>query len=128
MRVSITGRHMEVSDILKQYIVDRIEKFDKIEARFKDVSVVLAVEKYRKIAEIVLKVDSTVLNSKEETEDMYVSIDHAVEKISRQLVKHKGKLKENKNREENLKALSASIVGTSDENDEDETEDRKSVV
>jgi len=123
MRVSITGRHMEVSDILKQYIVDRIEKFDKIEARFKDVSVVLAVEKYRKIAEIVLKVDSTVLNSKEETEDMYVSIDHAVEKISRQLVKHKGKLKENKNREENLKALSASIVGTSDENDEDETEE-----
>lgn len=113
---------MEVSNVLKEYIHERVGKFEKIEAKFKEVNVVLAVEKYRNITEIVLKVDGTVLNSKEETEDMYVSIEHAVEKISRQLVKYKEKTKEHKNKEENLKVLSAAIVGEGIDDDDDELE------
>jgi len=120
MKVSITGKHMEVSDALKEYVAERIERFDKIEAKLKEVNVVLAVEKYRNIAEIVLKVDGSVLNGKEETEDMYVAIEHAVEKVYRQLSKYKEKSRENKNKDKNLKVLSAAIAGGSDEEEDSE--------
>ncbi len=119
MKLSITGKHMSVPEQYKDYITERIERFNKIEAQLKEVHVVLAVEKYRNIAEIVLKVDGTVLNSKEETEDMYVSIEHAVEKISRQLVKYKGKVRENKHKkEDNIKVLSG--AGLDDDDDMDD--------
>jgi putative sigma-54 modulation protein len=60
--------------------------------------VILTVEKYRQIVEITLKVSGLTLASKEESDNMYVSIDRAVAKLERQVKRYKQKLRNHKAR------------------------------
>ena len=75
MRVLITGRHMEMTDALKAYIENGLQKikthFDKVI----DVDVVLDVEKHRHIAEINLHANGVRIHSREASADMYASVD-----------------------------------------------------
>ncbi len=92
MNIAVTGRHIDVTPALRQYAVEKINRLDKYCPNIIDVSVVLVVEKYRHIAEITALVGGTRINGKEATEDMYSSIDKVLEKIERQLRKHKEKI------------------------------------
>jgi putative sigma-54 modulation protein len=69
---------------------------DKYGLKVGDVQVVLAVEKYRHSAELVLNVNGAVIQGKTSTTEMYSSIDQLIDKISRQLVKRKDKLNNHK--------------------------------
>jgi len=66
--------------------------FDKVI----DAHVILSVEKYRHIAEITLMVSGINLASKEESENMRLSIDRAVSKLERQVKRYKAKLTNHK--------------------------------
>ncbi len=92
MRVTITGRHVEVTDAIKEYAERGLEKirahFDKVI----DVDIILGVEKHRHLVEINLHVNGQHLNAKESSEDMYTSIDSALVKIDRQISKYKGRI------------------------------------
>ncbi|MCC6488913.1 MAG: ribosome-associated translation inhibitor RaiA [Candidatus Hydrogenedentes bacterium] len=89
MRVSIAGRHLEMTDALKGHVEDRLDKvrahFDKVI----DVDVVLSVEKHRHIAEVTVHANGVRIHGKESSQDMYQSVDAVVEKIDRQILKFK---------------------------------------
>lgn len=94
MRVSITGRHMEVTDAIKEYVEKGLEKvrghFDKVI----DVDVILSVEKKRRhIAEFNLHANGLRINAKESSGDMYASVDAALNKVDRQVLKHKSRIR-----------------------------------
>ncbi len=91
MRVMITGRHVEVTPALRQYVESRVSRLDRFDAKLGAVQVILGVEKYRHKAEIVLHVDRTILQSEALTNEMYSSIDRLFDKISAQLRKRKEK-------------------------------------
>lgn len=91
MNITITGRHVEVTPALKKYATDKMERMDKYSSRIIDANIILTVEKYRHIAEITVLVGGTRINGKEATEDMYSSIDKVLEKVERQLRRHKEK-------------------------------------
>ena len=59
-----------------------------------DIHVALCVEKNRHFAEIILKTKGFILHSHEETNDLYASMDKALEKMEKQLRKHKEKAKD----------------------------------
>ncbi len=99
MNITVSGRHLEVTPALKQYVVDKTKRLDKYCPNIIDVSAILAVEKYRHIAEITVLVGGARINSKEATEDMYSSIDKVLEKIERQLRKHKEKISDHSMRQ-----------------------------
>jgi putative sigma-54 modulation protein len=100
MKVSLTGRHVEITDPLRTHIEKKLGKLDSYSDHIIDARIVLSVEKYRQFAEITLSGrNNMLLRSREATEDMYASIDKAVEKIERQLQRHTTKRKSRRRKE-----------------------------
>ncbi len=91
MNVDITGRHLEVTPELRDYVVERLQKLNKL-LDVSEAHVVLASEKHRQLAEVVLRARGVQLNGQEETDDMRASIRAVIDKLERQAHKHKEKL------------------------------------
>jgi len=96
MRMNITARHFEIDGELEEHIHERLMTLKKYFDKVIDAHVILAVEKYRHTAEITLMVSGITLASKEESENMRLSIDRAVSKLERQVKRYKGKLTNHK--------------------------------
>lgn len=91
MQINITGRHVEITDALRSYIT---EKFKRLERHFNSVGnihIILSVEKDRQKAEASFHVKKKDIYAESENMDMYVSIDSLIDKIDRQIKKHKEK-------------------------------------
>lgn len=97
MQITVIGRHMDVTDALKQYAVDKFGKLEKYLPKNIQVTVTLSVvKKVHHIAEAVLKTDGLLVQAHEETEEMYSSIDLLVEKLEKRIRKYKEKLVDHK--------------------------------
>jgi putative sigma-54 modulation protein len=96
MQIEITGRHVEITEPIKQYVEKRLRKFSKLFVEPIDVHVILSIEKHRQSAEIVLKSKLFNLTSIDESTDMYNSVNKSIEKIERQALKQKEKVIGNK--------------------------------
>ncbi|MFZ5877200.1 MAG: ribosome hibernation-promoting factor, HPF/YfiA family [Nitrospirota bacterium] len=89
MKTTVTGRHIEITPALRAHVEERVEHLTRFSGDVADATVVLSVEKYRHQAEVSLNVNGVLIQAKEETSEMYASIDEAVAKIERQLKKYK---------------------------------------
>ena len=96
MQVNITFRHLEPTEALKVHARDKVEHVRRYVDRATEAHAVLHVENLDHHADITLKAGSFSLRGRARSEDMYASIDLAVDKIERQLKKHKEKLKNHK--------------------------------
>jgi putative sigma-54 modulation protein len=96
MKVSVTFRNAEGEDWQKEYIEERLKKLKKYIDNPMDVRVVLSVEKFRNVAEVNIMATGININSKEEDKDMHLAIDNAVDKIERQIKRHKEKIRGHK--------------------------------
>lgn len=109
MQISTTGRHMELTDSLRDYVEARMEKLNAEFPRLQNAHMVLNVEKHRQIAELVVHAPHRfVVDAKEETDDMYASIDRAVEKAEKQLRRNRDKVTDHK-AQESLGELEAEV-------------------
>jgi putative sigma-54 modulation protein len=101
MQMTITGRNMEVTPALKEFAEEKIQKISKYLHKINNIHVILTVEKYRHIAEVILTAHGNTLTGVEETDDMYSSIDKVMDKMEIQARKLSGRIKEkNKGLEE----------------------------
>ncbi|PCJ63832.1 MAG: ribosomal subunit interface protein [Candidatus Hydrogenedentota bacterium] len=98
MNVNISGRHMKVTEGLKDHVESGLEKIHQHFDKVIDVHVILCVEKDRHLAEINLHANGLRINAKETAEDMYASIDSALAKVDRQVLKHKDRINRHKPR------------------------------
>ena len=96
MRITVTLRNGEDESWQKEYVEDKMKKLDKYIDTPAEARVVLQVEKFRNTAEISLLADGMNINSREEAKDMHLAIDEAVDKLERQLKKHKEKIRTHK--------------------------------
>jgi putative sigma-54 modulation protein len=94
--VSVTFRHLEATAALREYAVEKASKIRNYFGEPNEITIVLSSEKHRYTAEITLKAGRITANAKEETEDLYSAVDIAVDKVDRQIKKHKDKLKHHK--------------------------------
>lgn len=92
MRITFTARHFKPSDRLKEHAHEQAEKLKKYSDGILDIEIILDYIKQLQVAEVVVKVYGTRLTAVEESEDMYKSIDLVMEKVQRQLKRHKDKL------------------------------------
>jgi putative sigma-54 modulation protein len=93
MKISVTFRNTEGENWQKEYVEERLGKLKKYIDNPVDARVILSVEKFRNTAEINLTANGLNINSKEEEKDMHLAIDNAIEKIERQLKKHKERVR-----------------------------------
>jgi putative sigma-54 modulation protein len=91
MRVTFTARHYKPSQRLKEYAEDEVTKMEKVFEGIINCDIVLDYQKDIQIAEINVVVHGQKLTVIEKTEDIYKSIDLAVGKMERQLIRYKEK-------------------------------------
>ena len=99
MQLNITFRHMDASDSLKEYARDKVERVNKYLDHAAEAHVVLSLERHLHHADITIHAGPFVLRGREKSEDMYASLDLAMDKIERQLKRYKEKLKHHHGRE-----------------------------
>ncbi len=92
MQLDITFKNIDSTDALKEYASKRLSKLDKYVDKPSEIHVVLSVEKRRHIADVTLSADGVAINAVEITEDLYSAIDMVMDKLERQVKKHKEKL------------------------------------
>jgi putative sigma-54 modulation protein len=94
MRITFTARHFKPSQRLKTHAEDQVTKLKRYYDGILDIEIILDYVKQEQVAELVAKVYGTRLAVVEKSKDMYKSIDLAVEKLERQLLKYKEKMQE----------------------------------
>ncbi|NPU92801.1 MAG: ribosome-associated translation inhibitor RaiA [Gammaproteobacteria bacterium] len=93
MQINISGHHVEVTDALKDYVADKLQKLERHTGDITSIQAILSVEKNRQKAEATIRVKGADLFANAESEDMYAAIDLLTDKLDRQVVKHKEKMK-----------------------------------
>ena len=91
MQVSVTGHHVEVTDSLRTHVEEKISKLKRHFDNVTDVHVILTVEKLEQKAEATVQVSGAKLFANDVQADMYQAIDNMVDKLDRQIIKHKEK-------------------------------------
>ncbi|WP_224243290.1 ribosome hibernation-promoting factor, HPF/YfiA family [Hyalangium gracile] len=99
MQMNITFRQFGASDSLKEYAREKVDRVNRLLDRAGEAHVVLSLERHLHHADITIHSGSWVLRGREKSEDMYASIDLAMDKIERQLRRYKDKLKSHHGRE-----------------------------
>ena len=93
VQINVTGRHLGVTEPIKDYARKKIESIGVDFPRILDAHVILDVEKHRHTAEVILHCGNhIIIEARAESEDMYASIDEVVAKAARQLRKAKTKI------------------------------------
>jgi len=96
MQISVTFRHMEPVEELKEYAHSKVIKVKKYFYNPIEANVVLSREKHRNIAEVTLLANRFTFKGQEETADMYSAIDLVMDKIERQVKKYKDRIRSHK--------------------------------
>ena len=117
MQTSVTFKNLDSSDHLKSYVGDKLDRFDKFLDNPAEANVVLAVEKFRHIAEINISGDRLTINGKEETVDMYSAIDMVLDKLEKQIKKNKEKIRERRSASKNRNRSMLEEISSSPDDD-----------
>ena len=91
MNLTVTGHHIEVTPAIRDYVTDKVKKVTRHFDQVIDVNVILSVEKLVQKAEVNLHVSGKDIFVQAEDADLYAAIDSLVDKLDRQVVKHKEK-------------------------------------
>ena len=92
MRLSVRGKNIVVTDALREYVEKKVGRIARYFHREPEAVAVLSVEKERQIVELTLQLNGMILRAEEETDDMYASVDLAVDKLERQIRKFKTRI------------------------------------
>lgn len=94
MQINLSGHHVELTDALRAYVSDKLQRLERHFDNVIDIHVILSVEKLRQKAEASLNLGGNQIFADATDEDMYAAIDALVDKLDRQVLKHKEKTKD----------------------------------
>ena len=91
MRVNISGHHVIVSDPMKEYVLNKLNRFERYSDQITKIDVTLIVERMVQKAEASIHVAGADLFANAGHEDMHSAIDDLTDKLDRQIIKYKEK-------------------------------------
>ena len=97
MNLTISGHHLEVTPALRSYVTNKLDRISRHFDQVVDVKVLLTIEKQkekelRQRAECNIHVKGNDLFAQSSHEDLYAAVDELVDKLDRQVNRHKNKL------------------------------------
>lgn len=92
MRISISGKNLEVSDYIREVAEKKLSKLERFFPRDTEALVTLSVEKNRHIVEVTIPCEGRIIRGEEVSGDMYASLDNVVDKLEKQIGRHRTKL------------------------------------
>lgn len=99
MNLTISGHHLDVSPSLREYVLTKLDRVTRHFDQVVDINVLLSVEKLkekerRQKAEVTLHVKGKDIFVEQSSEDMYAAIDQLMDKLDRQVCRHKDKVQD----------------------------------
>ena len=91
MNLHITGHHVEVTPAIREYVSSKLDRVLRHFDNVIEVNVILTVEKLKQKAEVTVRVPGKDIYVENEDSDLYASVDALVDKLDRQVIKHKEK-------------------------------------
>lgn len=124
MNYNIRGQRFQVTDALRDYTEKKLSRLEKYfeEPIASEITVTLAVTKGKHTVEVTIPLTGVMLRAEEKSEDMYASIDLVVDKLERQIRKHKTKVNRKFRQGSGVRALfkeEGSAVGVLEQEEED---------
>jgi putative sigma-54 modulation protein len=92
MQINLSGHHVEITESLREYVASKFTKLERHFDQINNVHVVLNVEKQSQKAEARVSLNGAEVFAMSENSDMYAAIDALIDKLDRQVIKHKEKL------------------------------------
>ncbi len=117
METIISGRHIEVSSEVKDYVNDQSSRIELMYNKLTSTRVVLEAERNAFLVEVILHGKNIDMEAKVETNDVYISIDKAFEKVGKQLRKHMDKI------QDHHKSTKVSFESIDEDQNEEDLED-----
>lgn len=99
MQLEITGHHLEVTESMSVYIREKADRLKRHFDQVMNIHFILEVEKQQHKAEATLHVSGNHIFANAHATDMYAAIDALTDKLDRQIVKHKEKMKDHHRQE-----------------------------
>ena len=119
MNIKVTGKNIEITDAIRQYVEDKSDRLSKFENSNTELNVVCSVEREQQIVELQLSHNGDFTKIEERNDDLYASIDLALDRLERQMRKDKEK-KADKNKDASLKDKFLNMISNSASKDEGE--------
>lgn len=99
MNLTISGHHLEVTPALREYVLTKLSRVTRHFDQVVDINVLLTVERKkekdrRQTAEVTLHVKGRDIYCEQSHEDLYAAIDQLIDKLDRQVVRHKSRVQE----------------------------------
>jgi putative sigma-54 modulation protein len=91
MNLNITGRHVEVTPAIREYITTKLDRVIRHFDNVTSISVIISVEKLKQKAEVTLHVRGKDIYVESDDSDLYAAIDSMADKLDRQVIKYKQK-------------------------------------
>ncbi len=94
MNLQISGHHLEVTPALRAYMTHKLDRIRRHFDKLIDVTALLTVDKLNQKAEVTLSVPGARIHAEAIDADLYAAIDELVDKLDRQVLKHKAKIRD----------------------------------
>jgi putative sigma-54 modulation protein len=91
MNVQVSGHQIEVTQAIRDYVLSKLERIQRHFDQVIDINVILSVQKLKQKAEISVHMRGKDIHVESDDEDMYAAIDLMMDKLDRQIIKHKDK-------------------------------------
>lgn len=92
MDVTVAGHHVDVTDSLREYVVTKMARLERHSDQMTDIHCILTVEKLEHRAEATIHLNGGTVHADSVEENMYAAVDTLIDKLDRQVKKHKEKL------------------------------------
>jgi putative sigma-54 modulation protein len=94
MNLQLTGHHVEITPSIREYVVSKLERINRHFEQVIDVKVIMSVQKLDQMIEATVHLSGKDIHVASHDADMYAAIDSLVDKLDRQIIKHKDKFEE----------------------------------
>ncbi len=111
MQLNVSGQHVELTSAMQEYVRSKLVRLERHFDHVSNVHVVLSVAKKTHRAEASVNVARGQLHANAQGDDMYAVIDALIDKLDRQIVKHKEKLGDHHRSEGRMESPSEGSVG-----------------
>jgi putative sigma-54 modulation protein len=96
MNLQLTGRHVDITPAIRGYVVAKLERINRHFDHVIDVEVIMTVEKLDQKIEANVHLSGKDIHVESNDADMYAAIDGLIDKLDRQILKHKERFMPNK--------------------------------
>ena len=103
MQINLTGHHVDITPAIRSYVENKFVRLERHFDNMTRIQVILSVEKERQKAEASIMVNKGNIYADSQHEDMYAAIDSLLDKLDRQIKKHKEKLTDHRRGDKTMK-------------------------